>query len=66
MFDASCAVSIAAIAVTFCVIVGVCPVDGWTLGAMVAVVLIAICGVIHTHKEGRDGHAGQAGKTEES
>lgn len=60
MFDVSCALSIALIAVTFCVVVGLCPVGGWTLGTMAAVVFVAIGGILHTHKEGRDGQAGKS------
>ena len=55
LFSASCAIATASIAITLCIVVGLRPVDGWTLAAMVAVSVIALAGILHVHKEGRDG-----------
>lgn len=53
--SASCAISLALVAMTFCVVTGFCPVDGWTLAAMVGVSVLSIGGILHTHKEGQNG-----------
>lgn len=60
MFDASCAVSIATVTTAFFVVSGMYSVSGWSLAAMVLVVLIAIAGIMHTHEKGRDGQAGKS------
>jgi len=55
LFSAICAFSIAFVAITFCIMVGLCPVDGWTLASMVVVSLISIGGILRYRTEGQDG-----------
>lgn len=55
LFNASCVFAMALIAVTLCVAAVIRPVGGWTLAAMVVVSVLAIAGIIHIHKEERDG-----------
>ena len=55
LLSISCAISVALVSITFCVVSGLCPVGGWTLGAMSFVALVSITGILHTHKEGLNG-----------
>ena len=55
VFSASCAISMALIAITLCIIIGTHPVSGWTLSAMVFVSLLAMGSIVRMHKEGDDG-----------
>lgn len=57
VFKSSCVLSMALTVITFCVMVSLCPVSGWTLGAMTAVTFIGIGGVLHMYSGG--GHDGQ-------
>ena len=57
--SAACALSLALVSMTFCLVAGFCPVDGWSLAAMVIVSLFSIGGIIRTHKEGQNGQEGE-------